>query len=99
LFPDDYVTEFNLAKALQASGDLNGAIAGFERAIMLAPGQADFHRSLGLALEAAHRPQEAAAAYRQYLALDGHGADTPQVEGRIRQLEGVPPSGPKPGAS
>ena len=32
LFPDDYVTQFNLAKALQAAGDLPAALAAYEKA-------------------------------------------------------------------
>jgi len=57
LFSDDYATEFNLAKALQQRGDLQAAIEGFERAIVLAPDQADFHLSHGLALESAGQPR------------------------------------------
>ena len=73
LFPGDYVTAFNLARALQSNGDLAGAIGEFERAIALAPGESDFHLSLGFALETAGRPRDAAAAYRRYLELQESG--------------------------
>ena len=86
LFPDDYVTEFNLAKALQANGDLDAAIAGFERAIALAPGQADFHLSHGVALEAAKRPADAAAAYRRYLELEEAAPAAEKIKERIAAL-------------
>jgi tetratricopeptide (TPR) repeat protein len=86
LFPDDYVTEFNLAKALQAHGDLEAAITGFERAIALAPGQADFHLSHGLALEAARRPAAAAAAYRRYLELEEAAPAAEKIKERIAAL-------------
>ena len=38
LFPDDYVTQFNLARALQADGDLPGALQAYAKATELAPG-------------------------------------------------------------
>lgn len=87
LFPDDYATQYNLAKAQQKNGDLDAAIEGFERAIQLAPGQADFHLSHGLALEAAQRPKDAAAAYRRYLELAESPADADKVKERIVHLE------------
>jgi tetratricopeptide (TPR) repeat protein len=92
LFPDDYATQFNLAKALQKSGDLRAAIPAFERAIELAPGQPDFHLAHGLALEAARRPTDAATAYRRYLELTEPGAEADKVKERITLLEG-PPAG------
>ena len=91
LFPEDYATQFNLAKALQANGDLGGAITAFQRAITLAPGQADFHLSLGLAQEAAQRPRDAATSYRAFLELEPASPDAERVRGRIAQLEGTAP--------
>ena len=78
---------FNLARALQATGDMPAAIAGFERAIQLAPGQFDFHLAHGLALEAAERPREAATAYRRYLALAPASPEADKVKARIPLLE------------
>jgi len=88
IFPDDYVTQFNLAKALQRSGDVRAALDGFERAITLAPGQADFHLSHGLALEADQRPGEAAAAYRRYLELADASPESEKVKQRVALLDG-----------
>jgi len=87
LFPQDYVTAFNLARALQANGDLPGAIGQFERAIALAPGQSDFHLSHAFALETSGRPRDAAAAYRRYLELEESGPQAEKIKARIAQLE------------
>jgi len=87
LFPSDYVTAFNLAKALQANGDMTGAIAEFDRAIALAPGQADFHLSRAYALETAKRPRDAAAAYRHYLELEESAPQAEKIKARIAQIE------------
>ena len=91
LFPDDYVTAFNLARALEASGNLPDAIDEFERAIALAPGEADFHLSHAHALELAARPREAAAAYRRFLELDGSSPSAERVAARAAQLESAAP--------
>jgi regulator of sirC expression with transglutaminase-like and TPR domain len=87
LFPDDYATQYNLAKALQASGDTNAAIAAYERAIQLAPGQPDFQLSYGLALEAAKRPGDAAEAYRRYLELEPQAPDAEKVKAHLAELQ------------
>jgi tetratricopeptide (TPR) repeat protein len=92
VFPDDYVTYFNLAKALQKSGDLRGAIEAFEHAIRLAPGEADFHLAHGVALEAAQRKGDAAAAYRKYLELAQAAPEADKVKARIALLEGGAPA-------
>ena len=86
LFPEDYATQYNLARALQASGDLAGAVAGFERAIALAPGQADFQLSYGLALEASRRPRDAAAAYRRYLELEPDAPEADKVKAHLADI-------------
>jgi tetratricopeptide (TPR) repeat protein len=87
LFPEDYITAFNLAKALQAGGDLPAAIAEYERAIVLAPAQADFHLSHAFALETASKPREAAAAYRRFLELEESSPQAEKIKARIAQLE------------
>jgi len=55
----------------QAKGDLNCAIAEFERAKKLAPGNAAVLGFLGKALEDANRKPEAVAMYHKSLQLDG----------------------------
>ena len=87
LFPDDYATQYNMAKALQASGNLSGALAGYEKAIQLAPGQSDFQLSYGLALEAAKRPQDAAAAYKRYLELEPSSPETEKVKAHLAEIQ------------
>jgi tetratricopeptide (TPR) repeat protein len=77
LFPGDYITQFNLAKALEASGDLPGAVDAYGKAADLAPGQADFQLWYGRALDQAGRGPEAIAAYKRFLELE---PDTPQAE-------------------
>jgi tetratricopeptide (TPR) repeat protein len=87
LFPDDYATTFNLAKALQANGNLSDAILQFERAIALAPGQGDFYLAYALALESAQRPGEAVAVYRRFLELQPADPQAEKIKARIAQLE------------
>ena len=74
-------------EALQANGEMDAAIQGFERAIALAPGQPDFHLSHGLALEAARRPREATVAYRNFLDLAPESPDADKVKAKIAMLE------------
>jgi tetratricopeptide (TPR) repeat protein len=87
LFPDDYATQYNLAKALQAAGNVSAALAAYEKAIELAPGQSDFQLSYGLALESAKRPQDAAAAYRRYLELEPNSSQAEKVRAHLAALE------------
>jgi predicted TPR repeat methyltransferase len=63
-------------------------LPAYERAIALAPGQPDFQLSYGLALEAASRPQDAAAAYRRYLELEPGSAEAEKVKARLAELAG-----------
>ena len=86
LFPDDYITQFNLAKARQADGDLQGAIQVYAKATELAPGQADFHLWYGQALDLGGKAREAVAAYRRFLELDPNAAQAEKVKARLAQL-------------
>jgi hypothetical protein len=74
LFPNDYATTFNLAKALHASGDSAGAIR-------------EFQLSYGLALESVGRRAEAAEAYNRYVMGDPNAANVEAVRQRIAALE------------
>jgi cytochrome c-type biogenesis protein CcmH/NrfG len=82
---------------MQASGDVKGAVIAFEKAIQLAPGQPDFQLSYGLALEAAARPQDAAAAYKKYLELEPNSPQAEKVKGHLAELE--KPAAPAPASS
>ena len=83
LFPNDYATAYNLALALHRSGDDEGAVGEFEKAIALAPGDGTFHRALGISLERLNRKSEAAAAYADYLKLSPDASDAEKVRERI----------------
>jgi tetratricopeptide (TPR) repeat protein len=87
IFPQDYATAFNLARALQASGDVNGAIDEFQRAINLAPAEPDFPLALASALETARRPADAVSAYRRFLEVQDSGPMAEKVRKRIEELE------------
>jgi tetratricopeptide (TPR) repeat protein len=87
LFPNDYATRLNLAKALHASGDATAAIGTFESAIALGPGGPDFQLSYGLALEAAGRRAEAVVAYKRYVKAESKAPNVEAVRQRIAALE------------
>ena len=74
-------------RVVELTGDTNAAIAAYERAIQLAPGQPDFQLSYGLALEAAKRPHDAAGAYRRYLELEPQAPDAEKVKAHLAELE------------
>jgi tetratricopeptide (TPR) repeat protein len=86
LFPDDYVTQFNLAKARQANGDLPGALESYGKAIELAPGQADFHLYYGQALDVSGKTREAGVEYRRYLELEPKGSEAEKIKARLTEL-------------
>ena len=90
LFPDDYVTQFNLAKARQADGDLPGALEAYGKATELAPGQADFHLYYGQALDVSGKTREAGVEYRRYLELDPKGSEAEKVRARLTELGATP---------
>ena len=86
LFPDDYVTTYNLALTLHKSGNEEAAVAEYQKAIALAPGDGGFRRALGISLEKLNRPADAAAAYTEYLKLSPNAPDADKVRERIAQL-------------
>ncbi|RJF79202.1 tetratricopeptide repeat protein [Azospirillum cavernae] len=59
-----------LADLRQRQGRLDGALKGWDRALTLAPGRADWRYNQGNALHAAGRPSEADAAYRLAVETD-----------------------------
>jgi tetratricopeptide (TPR) repeat protein len=66
--PDSPGVYVNLGRALQAKGDLSGAVAAFRKAIALQPGYAMAHTNLGNALQAQDDLAGAIATYRQAIA-------------------------------
>ena len=86
LFPDDYATQFNLALAVQRSGDAQAAIPEFEKAIRLAPAEASFHLALGNSLQAAGRLPEARKAFETYLEMEPSAPDAAKVKAHIEVL-------------
>ena len=87
VFPDDYVTSFNLGLALHQLGQENAAVQSFQKAISLAPGEPSFHLSLGISYERLQKPAEAVQAYEDYLAMAPTAPDAPQVKSRIESLK------------
>lgn len=69
--PGSPVIALQVGLVCQTKGDLDCAIAEFERAKKLAPGNAAIWGFLGKALEDAGRKPEAVACYHQSLQLDG----------------------------
>jgi Flp pilus assembly protein TadD/2-polyprenyl-3-methyl-5-hydroxy-6-metoxy-1,4-benzoquinol methylase len=55
--------------ALQTLGDMEGAVAGYRRALALNPDDPDTYNNMGNALAALDRPENAVAAFRRALAL------------------------------
>jgi tetratricopeptide (TPR) repeat protein len=63
--PDDWILQENLARLEQQTGDVAGAVESLQRVVRLVPQSADGWQSLGLALEAAKRDDEAVSAFQQ----------------------------------
>jgi tetratricopeptide (TPR) repeat protein len=68
--PDDSRAHAELAAALQAVGDLAGAVGVYRKVVALNPRSAQAHDALGRTLLAGKNLEAAAAAFRQALALD-----------------------------
>jgi tetratricopeptide (TPR) repeat protein len=63
-----------LGAAFQAKGDFGQAIAGYEKAVQLAPGNPAMVAALADALRMAERPADAIAQYRRLLAIEPDNA-------------------------
>ncbi len=64
---------FHFGLALQTLNDIEGALAGYRRALDLKPDDADVYNNMGNALAALGKPQDAVFAFRRALALQpGH---------------------------
>ena len=87
VFPDDYVTYYNLGLALHRLGQEESAVQALQKAIELAPGEASFHLSLGISYERLQKPAEAVQAYEDYLTMDPAAANAAQVRSRITSLK------------
>ena len=66
---------------------MNGAIGEYQRAINLAPSEADFPLALAHALETANRPADAVKAYQRFLEVQDSGPAAEMVRQRIQELE------------
>jgi tetratricopeptide (TPR) repeat protein len=69
LKPDFVNAHFNLGNALQEQGELDEAIAHYERAIAFKPGYAEAHNNLGNGLKQQGKLGEATAHYQLAIAL------------------------------
>jgi tetratricopeptide (TPR) repeat protein len=67
---DNPLLQLSLGNILQARGDLQGALAAYERALSLDPRFTEAHNNRGLALYQSKDVDGALDAYRQALALD-----------------------------
>ena len=67
IFPEDYVTHYNLGLALARTNDHDAAARTFERAVALAPGEPGFLVSLGTEYIALERYAEARTTFQRYL--------------------------------
>jgi tetratricopeptide (TPR) repeat protein len=92
LFPNDYVTTFNLALTLHKKGDEAAAVDEYKKAVELNPEEPSFRMALGISYEALQQNQDAAAAYSEYLRLAPAAADADKVRARIALLGGYPTS-------
>ncbi len=75
LLPDDAAARYNLGTALEALGQLDGAVASYRRALEIKPDFAEAHCNLGAVLQALGQLDGAAASYRRALEIKPDLAD------------------------
>jgi tetratricopeptide (TPR) repeat protein len=72
--PDCWIGYNNLGAVLLQKGDLDGAIADYEKALAVNPDLADPHYNIGIALSHEGRLDEAMGEFEQALKIDPHDA-------------------------
>jgi tetratricopeptide (TPR) repeat protein len=86
--PDDWMLQENLANLEQQTGDSAGAIACLQHVVQLLPNNADAWQSLGLALDAAKRDDEAISAFQKATALRPESVVSLNSEAEVYASEG-----------
>ena len=84
--PNDPGLALELAKALNGKGDYAAAVGEFQKVIGADPGNAAVRISLAESYEALNQPQQAAAAYGEYLKLAPNGPDADRARSKIVRL-------------
>ena len=77
------------ALALQTLGDMEGAVAGYRRALVLNPDDPDTYNNMGNALAALNKPENAVAAFRRALALQPGNATAHNNLGHVQRTMGL----------
>ena len=75
--------------ALQTLGDMEGAVAGYRRALALNPDDPDTYNNMGNALAALGKPENAVAAFRRALALQPGNAVAHNNLGNVQRSMGL----------
>lgn len=88
LMPNDAVTSYDLALALQKLTDYPGAVQEYNAAVQLDPSGALPRLGLAISLDRSGNAAEALAAYQQAARLLPEGADADRVNARIAKLGG-----------
>ena len=77
------------ALALQTLGDMEGAVAGYRRALVLNPDDPDTYNNMGNALAALNKPENAVAAFRRALTLQPGNAMAHNNLGHVQRTMGL----------
>ncbi len=80
---------FHHALALQTLDDLDGAVAGYGRALALNPNDPNIYNNMGNALAAQHQLEDASAAFLRLLALQPDNAVALNNLGTVQRLMGA----------